>query len=71
MRNKHTDSLDSSCSISASELSPPPTWRVDISEREERKKVEESKRGTETERREEKKDNDVVLFIDCFIRPIR
>lgn len=37
VRDKHTDSPDSSCSISASESSPPPTWRLDISgEREER-----------------------------------
>jgi len=31
VRDKHTNPPDSSCSISASESSPPPTWRLDIS----------------------------------------
>jgi len=83
VRDKHTDSPDSSCSISASESSPPSTWRLDISgEREKRKKVgrRERKRKKEIERDGEEGDEEVrkrqrrdvaVSFIDRFIRSTR
>jgi len=62
VRDKHTDSPDSSCSISASESLPPSTWRLDISgEREKRKRVggAERERKRKIERDGEKGDEEV------------